>query len=186
MSSVKSTLFHLYQSAELVEAAFAETEGEETDETKSLEALNELAAGEALESLSAFVRHCELGIDNVNAEAERLGKAHARISKANEWGKGKIREILERLGKTKSSAGAFKITTRAGVKRCVVQDAERLAEAIAMREIPDSLLNIKPEHTIEVPESRKLDKREALAVMKKGEAVAGCVLVTGERTIKVV
>lgn len=183
MSTLKKALFTMYQAADLVEAAYQETEGEETDETRNLEALAELGAYDALERIAAFVRHCELGRENVAAERERLAETDKRIAKAETWGRGKIREILERLEKTKATAGAFKITTRAGSKRCEIVDPEALREALTLRELPDELVNVTPEKV--VPESRKLDKRAALAALKKGQAVTGCELVTGERSIKV-
>lgn len=94
-----------------VEALYAESEGEVTDETMCAEAWKEMAERDAAEALARFERFCVLTVESMDTEIDRLKASKERMRSRIDWCRAKL---LELLGDRKSLAvGPYRITSRA-------------------------------------------------------------------------
>jgi len=180
MTSPRAALFNLYETNDLVEQAYAESEGEVTEATEALEELQALALDDALKRFAGFVRYCELSRANVEAEYERLETVDARICKAQTWAQDQLLALLDGAKKRKATAGTFKITTRIGSERVVIEMGD---EPLDLDSLPPELINVTPAQTI--PETRKLDKSAAKAHIKAGNEIPRVSIERGPTTVSV-
>jgi hypothetical protein len=160
---------------EQVEALYAESSGEVTDETMAAEAWAEMAEKDAAEALARFERFCVLTLDAVKAEQARLDEARERMTKRLEWARA---EMLRILGERKSLAvGPYRITSRKSASVVADDDLDLVSLAATH---PDCVRWTEPK-----PAEPKLDKAACKVALTDGLPPSGVRLVESRKvTVK--
>lgn len=117
------------------------------------------AFDEKVESIAKLMKSKEAERDAVDAEKKRLSERSARISKEIDWLKDYIQNQMFVTGKTKVKSLLFNISLAKNPPSLKVWD-----ETV----IPENYYNVK--------ETRLLDKRGIIDLLKQGEKVPGVAL----------
>lgn len=137
------------------------------DAADTLESL-ELAAQDKAVSVGHYMLNLNPMIDGLDAEIKRLQERKARIKSQQDWLKDYLRSNMERCDISKIKCDLFTITKRKPVKVAVIDD-----EA-----------SIPAGYFVEVPATRKLDKKALLKDLKQ-QQIEGAHLEDGKASITI-
>ena len=119
-------------------------------------------------NIAALIRHAEARADEIGAEVERLTNWRRSIEGKADWLRGYVVNAMRAAGRDQIETGAFRLKIQKN-PAAAVQTAEGA-------ETPARFM-------VNVPETKRPDKKAIADALKQGEAVPGWELRQGERLV---